>query len=182
MKTNRRKVVLAGLMAPAALGIAGRAGAQNTDYYKDKVLLINVAGGPSGGHNRYARPPPSLQSTAARRSEIVNMPCGGGLKGEFLWAGKQTVSIFFARLDADTRPAAGSRCDVRPDEIFVPRARHERAPRAVRRREIADQVDPGRPEAEAALRISVAGHRRRFLHDGRDRRRARVQNQGGHRL
>ena len=113
MKTKRRKLVLAGLMAPAALGIAGRAGAQKADYYKDKVLLINVAGGASGGHNRYARLiQPYLQKhSGAREVRIVNMPGGGGLKAaNFIWRAKPDgLNIFFGNVSTlILAPLAGS--------------------------------------------------------------------------
>jgi len=48
-------MVFGGLFAPAILSAPGRALAQAAGYYKDKVVNINVAGGPSGGHTRYAR-------------------------------------------------------------------------------------------------------------------------------
>ena len=55
MKILRRKLMFAGLLAPALSGLTQRARAQASGFYRDKVININVAGGPSGGHTRYAR-------------------------------------------------------------------------------------------------------------------------------
>src|SRR5690348_8719825 len=91
MRMVRRKLVLAGVMAPAMLGIIGRAAAQKTDYYKDKVVTVNIAGGAAGGHNRYARMiQPYLQKhSGARELRMVNMQGGGGLKAaNFVWRAK----------------------------------------------------------------------------------------------
>lgn len=99
MKTNRRRVVLAGMLAPVALGMSGRAAGQKPGYYKDKIIIINVAGGAAGGHTRYARLiQPYLQKhTGAREVRIVNMPGGGGLKAaNFIWRVKPDgLNIFF---------------------------------------------------------------------------------------
>jgi tripartite-type tricarboxylate transporter receptor subunit TctC len=99
MKTNRRRVVLAGMLAPVALGMSGRAAGQKPGFYKDKVVIINVAGGASGGHTRYARLiQPYLQKhLGAREVRIVNMPGGGGLKAaNFIWRVKPDgLQIFF---------------------------------------------------------------------------------------
>jgi tripartite-type tricarboxylate transporter receptor subunit TctC len=99
MKTNRRRVVFAGMLAPVALGMSGRAAGQKPGYYKDKIITINVAGGASGGHTRYARLiQPYLQKhTGAREVRIVNMPGGGGLKAaNFIWRVKPDgLNIFF---------------------------------------------------------------------------------------
>jgi len=113
MRTMRRRVVLAGMMAPAVLGFAGRAAAQKVDYYKDKVLIINVAGGAAGGHNRYARLiQPYLQKhSGAREVRIVNMPGGGGLKAaNFIWRAKPDgLNIFFGNVSTlILAPLAGS--------------------------------------------------------------------------
>ena len=113
MRSNRRKVVLAGLMAPAALGFAGRAAAQKTDYYKDKIITVNVAGGAAGGHNRYARLiQPYLQKhSGAREVRIVNMPGGGGLKAaNFVHRAKPDgLNIFFGNVSTlILAPLAGS--------------------------------------------------------------------------
>ena len=113
MTTTRRKVVLAGLMAPAMLGIAGRASAQKSDYYKDKIITVNVAGGAAGGHNRYARLiQPYLQKhSGAREVRIVNMPGGGGLKAaNFIWRAKPDgLHIFFGNVSTlILAPLAGS--------------------------------------------------------------------------
>jgi tripartite-type tricarboxylate transporter receptor subunit TctC len=113
MRSNRRKVVLAGLMAPAALGFAGRAAAQKTGYYKDKIITVNVAGGAAGGHNRYARLiQPYLQKhSGAREVRIVNMPGGGGLKAaNFVHRAKPDgLNIFFGNVSTlILAPLAGS--------------------------------------------------------------------------
>ena len=113
MKTRRRKVVLAGLMAPAVMGMAGRAAAQKADYYKDKVITINVAGGAAGGHNRYARliQPYIQKHSGAREVRIVNMPGGGGLKAaNFIWRAKPDgLNIFFGNVSTlILAPLAGS--------------------------------------------------------------------------
>jgi tripartite-type tricarboxylate transporter receptor subunit TctC len=113
MQTTRRKVVLAGLMAPAVMGVAGRAAAQKADYYKDKVITINVAGGAAGGHNRYARliQPYIQKHSGAREVRIVNMPGGGGLKAaNFIWRAKPDgLNIFFGNVSTlILAPLAGS--------------------------------------------------------------------------
>lgn len=89
--TRRRRIVLAGAMAPAALLLPGSARAQTNDYYKDKIVIVNVGGGASGGHNRYARMlQPFLQKhLGAREVRVVTMPGGGGLKAaNFIWRAK----------------------------------------------------------------------------------------------
>jgi tripartite-type tricarboxylate transporter receptor subunit TctC len=113
MRTTRRKVVLAGLMSPAVLGLAGRASAQKLDYYKDKVVTITVAGGAAGGHNRYARLiQPYLQKhSGAREVRVVNMPGGGGLKAaNYIWRAKPDgLNIFFGNVSTlILAPLAGS--------------------------------------------------------------------------
>ncbi|MBS1219702.1 MAG: hypothetical protein H6R21_2835, partial [Proteobacteria bacterium] len=99
MKETRRKLMLAGAMAPVVMSMPGRALAQAGDYYKDKIIIINVAGGASGGHTRYARLlQPYLQKhTGAREVRIVNMPGGGGLKAaNHIWRAKPNgMEIFF---------------------------------------------------------------------------------------
>jgi tripartite-type tricarboxylate transporter receptor subunit TctC len=113
MRTTRRKVVLAGLMSPAVIGLAGRASAQKLDYYKDKVVTITVAGGAAGGHNRYARLiQPYLQKhSGAREVRVVNMPGGGGLKAaNYIWRAKPDgLNIFFGNVSTlILAPLAGS--------------------------------------------------------------------------
>ena len=113
MRTMRRRVVFAGLLAPAVLGVSGRAAAQKLDYYKDKVLTVNVAGGAAGGHNRYARMiQPYLQKhTGAREVRIVNMPGGGGLKAaNYIWRAKTDgLNVFFGNVSTlILAPLAGS--------------------------------------------------------------------------
>ena len=112
MRTMRRKVVFAGLLAPAVAGVA-RAAAQKPDYYKDKVITVNVAGGAAGGHNRYARLiQPYLQKhSGAREVRIVNMPGGGGLKAaNYIWRAKPDgLNIFFGNVSTlILAPLAGS--------------------------------------------------------------------------
>lgn len=112
MRTTRRKVVFAGFMAPAVLTARGAA-AQKLDYYKDKVVTVNVAGGAAGGHTRYARLiQPYLQKhSGAREVRIVNMPGGGGLKAaNFIWRAKPDgMNIFFGNVSTlILAPLAGS--------------------------------------------------------------------------
>jgi len=114
MKTTRRRIVLAGLFSPAVAGLPGLARGQATGYYKDKVVIINVAGGPSGGHTRYARLiQPYLQKhLGAREVRIVNMPGGGGLKAaNYIWRAKPDgLHIFFGNVSTlILAPLAGSR-------------------------------------------------------------------------
>ena len=113
MRTTRRKVVLAGLMTPAVIGLPARVSAQKLDYYKDKVVTINVAGGAAGGHNRYARLiQPYLQKhIGAREVRVVNMPGGGGLKAaNHIWRAKPDgLNIFFGNVSTlILAPLAGS--------------------------------------------------------------------------
>jgi tripartite-type tricarboxylate transporter receptor subunit TctC len=101
-------------MAPAVIGMPGRAAAQKLDYYKDKVVTIDVAGGPAGGHNRYARMiQPYLQKhLGAREVRVVNMPGGGGLKAaNHVWRAKPDgLEIFFGNVSTlILAPLAGSR-------------------------------------------------------------------------
>jgi tripartite-type tricarboxylate transporter receptor subunit TctC len=99
MKTKRRRIVLAGLLAPVALGTSGRAVGQKTGFYKDKIVVINIAGGAAGGHTRYARMiQPYLQKhLGAREVRVLNMAGGGGLKAaNFIWRAKPDgLQIFF---------------------------------------------------------------------------------------
>ena len=82
IKITRRKLMFAGAMAPVIMSMPGRVMAQSQaqagGYYKDKVIIINVAGGASGGHTRFARLlQPYLQKhSGAREVRIVNMPGG----------------------------------------------------------------------------------------------------------
>jgi tripartite-type tricarboxylate transporter receptor subunit TctC len=104
---------MAGLMAPVVMGVAGRAAAQKLDYYKDKLVTINVAGGAAGGHNRYARliQPYIQKHSGARDVRIVNMPGGGGLKAaNYVWRAKPDgLSIFFGNVSTlILAPLAGS--------------------------------------------------------------------------
>ena len=99
MKAMRRKLMLAGALAPVAMSVPGRGYAQANDYYRDKVVVIHVAGGASGGHTRYARLiQPFLQKhLGAREVRITNMPGGGGLKAaNYIWRAKPDgLQIFF---------------------------------------------------------------------------------------
>ncbi len=113
MKLLRRRMMLAGAMAPIVAGIAGRAGAQGADYFRDKIVNVNVGGGASGGHTRYARLiQPFLQKhMGAREVRVVIMPGGGGLKAaNFIWRAKPDgLNVFFG--NASTlilAPLAGS--------------------------------------------------------------------------
>jgi len=113
MKMKRRRVMFAGMLAPVALGITGRAAGQKPGFYKDKIIIINVAGGASGGHTRYARLiQPYLQKhTGAREVRIVNMPGGGGLKAaNYIWRVKPDgLQIFFGNVSTlILAPLAGS--------------------------------------------------------------------------
>lgn len=114
IEKTRRKLVLAGAMAPVAMSLPGRVLAQaGGGYYKDKVIIINVAGGASGGHTRFARLlQPYLQKhTGAREVRIVNMPGGGGLKAaNHIWRVKPNgMEIFFGNVSTlILAPLAGS--------------------------------------------------------------------------
>jgi tripartite-type tricarboxylate transporter receptor subunit TctC len=113
METMRRKMLLAGAFAPVLMNVPGRAHAQASGYYKDKVININVAGGPAGGHTRYARLiQPYLQKhTGAREVRVTNMPGGGGLKAaNFIWRAKPDgLNIFFGNVSTlILAPLAGS--------------------------------------------------------------------------
>lgn len=113
MKLIRRKLMLAGAMAPLVLSAPGRALAQSNDYYKGKVIIIDVAGGASGGHTRYARLiAPYLQKhTGASEVRIINMPGGGGLKAaNHIWRAKPNgLEIFFGNVSTlILAPLAGS--------------------------------------------------------------------------
>ncbi len=113
MRTTRRRIVLAGMFAPAVAGLAGRAAAQGPGFYRDKVININVAGGASGGHTRYARLiQPYLQKhTGAREVRITNMPGGGGLKAaNYIYRVKPDgLQIFFGNVSTLVlAPLAGS--------------------------------------------------------------------------
>ena len=110
---TRRKLVLAGAMAPVAMSLPGRVLAQSGGYYKDKVIIINVAGGAAGGHTRFARMlQPYLQKhSGAREVRIVNMPGGGGLKAaNHIWRVKPNgMEIFFGNVSTlILAPLAGS--------------------------------------------------------------------------
>lgn len=113
MKAMRRKMVFAGALAPMVMGVPGRGRAQASDYYKDRIVNINVAGGPSGGHTRYARLiQPYLQKhMGAREVRITTMPGGGGLKAaNYIWRVKPDgLQIFFGNVSTlILAPLAGS--------------------------------------------------------------------------
>jgi tripartite-type tricarboxylate transporter receptor subunit TctC len=119
MRITRRNVVIAGMLAPVA-GLAGRAAAQASGFYRDKIININVAGGAAGGHTRYARLiQPYLQKhTGAREVRITNMPGGGGLKAaNYIWRVKPDgLQIFFGNVSTlILAPLAGS-----PGATFEP--------------------------------------------------------------
>jgi len=102
MSITRRQIVLGGLLAPVTLSAARAAQAPRTDYYRDKVVIINVAGGAAGGHNRYARMlQPYLQKhLGAREVRVANMPGGGGLKAAsyVLRAKPDGLNLFFGNV------------------------------------------------------------------------------------
>jgi tripartite-type tricarboxylate transporter receptor subunit TctC len=111
--TTRWRAVLAPVLVPALMAAAGQAAGQAMDFYKDKVLTIVVAGGPSGGHTRYARLiGPYLQKhSGAREVRITNMPGGGGLKAaNHFWNLKPDgMNIFFGNVATlILAPLAGS--------------------------------------------------------------------------
>jgi tripartite-type tricarboxylate transporter receptor subunit TctC len=113
MKETRRKLVLAGALAPVVMSVPGRSLAQGSDFYRDKIVNINVAGGASGGHTRYARLiQPYLQKhLGAREVRITNMPGGGGLKAaNYIWRVKPDgFQIFFGNVSTlILAPLAGS--------------------------------------------------------------------------
>ena len=113
MKAMRRKMMLAGALAPVAMSVPGRGNAQAGDFYRDKIVNINVAGGASGGHTRYARLiQPYLQKhMGAREVRITNMPGGGGLKAaNYIWRAKPDgLQIFFGNVSTlILAPLAGS--------------------------------------------------------------------------
>jgi tripartite-type tricarboxylate transporter receptor subunit TctC len=113
MRTMRRRLVIAGALAPVAMSLSGRGNAQATDFYRDKLVNINVAGGPAGGHTRYARLiQPFLQKhMGAREVRITNMPGGGGLKAaNYIWRVKPDgMQIFFGNVSTlILAPLAGS--------------------------------------------------------------------------
>jgi len=114
MKETRRKLVLAGALAPVVMSVPGRSLAQGSEFYRDKIVNINVAGGASGGHTRYARLiQPYLQKhLGAREVRITNMPGGGGLKAaNYIWRVKPDgFQIFFGNVSTlILAPLAGSK-------------------------------------------------------------------------
>jgi tripartite-type tricarboxylate transporter receptor subunit TctC len=113
MRTMRRRLLIAGALAPVTMSLSGRGNAQAADFYRDKVVNINVAGGPSGGHTRYARLiQPFLQKhMGAKEVRITNMPGGGGLKAaNYIWRAKPDgLQIFFGNVSTlILAPLAGS--------------------------------------------------------------------------
>lgn len=109
----RWKLLAAALLVPGLMGVSLPARSQASDFYKDKVLNIIVAGGAAGGHTRYARLiGPYLQKhTGAREVRITNMPGGGGLKAaNHVWRLKPDgMNIFFGNVATlILAPLAGS--------------------------------------------------------------------------
>lgn len=102
MKHNRRKLLLAGAFAPAAMALPPLARAQANDYYKGKLVIVNIAGSPAGGHTRYARmlAPYLEKHLGARELRLVNMPGGGGLKAaNYIWRLKPGANeIYFGNV------------------------------------------------------------------------------------
>jgi len=132
MRKLRRRLMIAGMMAPALAGLPGRARAQASGFYKDKILNVIVAGGPSGGHTRYARLiQPYLQKhSGAREVRVTNMPGGGGLKAaNYIWRTKPDgLNIFFGNAStlilAPLAGSAGATFDV-TKFVFLGRATSE---------------------------------------------------------
>jgi len=92
MARKHWKTVLAAVIAPALLGVFSHAVAQVSDFYKDKVINLIIAGSPSGGHTRYARliAPYIEKHSGAKEVRISNMPGGGGLKAaNHMWRVKR---------------------------------------------------------------------------------------------
>ncbi len=136
MKETRRKLVLAGALAPVVMSVPGRSLAQGSDFYRDKVVNINVAGGPSGGHTRYARLiQPYLQKhLGAREVRITNMPGGGGLKAaNYIWRVKPDgFQIFFGNVSTlILAPLAGSKGATFDTNKFVYLGRATSEPRVL---------------------------------------------------
>lgn len=102
MKHNRRKLLLAGAFAPAAMALPPISRAQANDYYKGKLVIVNIAGSPAGGHTRYARmlAPYLEKHLGARELRLVNMPGGGGLKAaNYIWRLKPGANeIYFGNV------------------------------------------------------------------------------------
>ena len=136
MKETRRKLVLAGALAPVVMSVPGRSLAQGSDFYRDKIVNINVAGGPSGGHTRYARLiQPYLQKhLGAREVRITNMPGGGGLKAaNYIWRVKPDgFQIFFGNVSTlILAPLAGSKGATFDTNKFVYLGRATSEPRVL---------------------------------------------------
>lgn len=136
MKETRRKLVLAGALAPVVMSVPGRSLAQGSDFYRDKVVNINVAGGASGGHTRYARLiQPYLQKhLGAREVRITNMPGGGGLKAaNYIWRVKPDgFQIFFGNVSTlILAPLAGSKGATFDTNKFVYLGRATSEPRVL---------------------------------------------------
>jgi tripartite-type tricarboxylate transporter receptor subunit TctC len=136
MKEMRRKLVFAGALAPVVMSVPGRGAAQGGDFYRDKVVNINVAGGASGGHTRYARLiQPYLQKhLGAREVRITNMPGGGGLKAaNYIWRAKPDgFQIFFGNVSTlILAPLAGSKGATFDTNKFVYLGRATSEPRVL---------------------------------------------------
>src|SRR5690606_25706262 len=97
----RRQIVMAGAMAPALL-IAGRANAQSPRYYKDELVVVNIARGASGGHHFYGRMlQPFLEKhLGASEVRVLNMPGRGGVQAaNYIWRAKPDgMQIFFGNV------------------------------------------------------------------------------------
>jgi tripartite-type tricarboxylate transporter receptor subunit TctC len=88
---SRWKGLLVGIVTPLLLTLSGGALAQE-DFYKDKVINLQVFGSPSGGHARHAKMiAPYLQKhSGAKEVRITFVKGGGGLKGaNGLWREKK---------------------------------------------------------------------------------------------
>lgn len=102
MQHNKRRLMAAAVASPVLASVSGRGVAQGIAYFKDKIVNINIAGGPSGGHSRYGRLlQPYLQKhLGAREVRITNMQGGGGLKAaNYIWRVKPDgLQIFFGNV------------------------------------------------------------------------------------
>lgn len=113
MSVTRRRMVVAGMMAPVVAALPRAAFAQKNDYYKGKVVNVIIAGGAAGGHNRYGRmlQPYLEKHLGAKEVRVSNMPGGGGLKAanHVLRSRTDGLTIYFG--NASTlilAPLAGS--------------------------------------------------------------------------
>jgi tripartite-type tricarboxylate transporter receptor subunit TctC len=112
MKTHWA-IVLAATLALSLVTVPDPAAGQVSDYYKDKIVTIIVAGSPAGGHTRYARMiAPYIKKHAGMRDvRIANTAGGGGLiAANHLWRTKPDgFNILFGNVPTlILAPIAGS--------------------------------------------------------------------------